>query len=132
MPSDEQLREMLTKEEYHCMREAGIEDPYTGDYLTGRSPAGVFVCTLCKHPLFNTAAQFNSMTGWPSFDATLDGAVEEYDSTWFDKPARGVRCVECKSHLGHVFDDGQTELGKRYSINSVGIKYSKPTPQAEA
>ena len=32
-------------------------------------------------------------------------------------------CESCGSHLGHIFDDGQSETGMRYCVNSVSMKF---------
>jgi peptide-methionine (R)-S-oxide reductase len=37
----------------------------------------MFVCAGCGSPLFDATTKYNSGTGWPSFYAALDGAVEE-------------------------------------------------------
>ena len=114
-------KKKLTPEQYRVLIEKGTERPFTGKYVhppfrrAGKTKDGNYVCMVCENPLFSSDAQFDSGTGWPSFDKAIEGSVKYKD----DHGATEIICSNCKSHLGHVFEDGPTETGKRYCINSV-------------
>ncbi len=114
---EEDIKQKLTKEQYHVLREKGTERPFTGKYVH-KSEDGSYVCMVCGQALFASDAQFDSGTGWPSFDKAIPGAIIQQED---EDGSRRIEiiCSNCKSHLGHVFDDGPTETGKRYCINSV-------------
>ena len=127
----EQLKKKLTEEQYRVLIEKGTERPFTGKYVhppsprlrrAGKTDDGNYVCMVCANPLFSSDAQFDSGTGWPSFDKAIEGSVQYQD----DHGATEIICSNCKSHLGHVFDDGPTQTGKRYCINSVCLDLKKP------
>jgi peptide-methionine (R)-S-oxide reductase len=134
MPSEEELKARLTPEEYEVLRNEGTELPYTGDFLT-KTPEGTFVCKVCGQPLFESTAKYDSMTGWPSFDQALPGAVVEKEDSTHGMSRTEIVCSRCGSHLGHVFNDGPvTSTGKRYCLNSVCLNLDeskKPTPRAQ-
>ncbi len=116
--SEEELKQKLTAEEYHVLREKGTEAPGTGKYLHEKKE-GIYACLVCGNQLFPSDAKFDSGTGWPSFDQALTGAVKEIQDTSHGMSRTEVTCANCGSHLGHVFDDGPTTTGKRYCMNSV-------------
>ena len=116
--SEEEWKQMLTPEQYKILRERGTEAPFTGEYVHEKAD-GTYACAACGNPLFDSTAKFDSGTGWPSFDQALPSAVETHVDNDHGMVRTEITCARCGSHLGHIFDDGPTDTGKRYCINSV-------------
>ena len=116
--NEEEIKNKLTAEEYHVLREKGTEAPGTGKYLHEKAE-GTYNCKVCANPLFTSDAKFDSGTGWPSFDQALPGAVKYEHDNVYGMERTEVLCANCNSHLGHVFDDGPETTGKRFCMNSV-------------
>ncbi|MFZ2167465.1 MAG: peptide-methionine (R)-S-oxide reductase MsrB [Minisyncoccia bacterium] len=116
--TDEEWKKTLTPEQYHVLREKGTEAPFSSS-LSHPDKDGVYRCAACGNPLFAADAKFDSGTGWPSFDQALPGAVREVIDTSLGMSRTEIVCARCGSHLGHVFNDGPTDTGKRYCTNAV-------------
>lgn len=119
---ESEFRAKLTPEEYRVLREKGTEAPFSGDLLREKR-AGRFSCAACGNQLFESSKKFDSGTGWPSFDQALPGAVEFVEDNNHGMHRTEIICTRCKSHLGHVFDDGPTPTGMRHCINSVCLAF---------
>ena len=122
MESEAELKKRLSAEAYHVLREKGTELPFSGKYVHEKG-AGMYRCAVCGNQLFSSHTKFDSGTGWPSFDEALPGAVSFVKDSSYGMDRAEVECANCKSHLGHIFDDGPTDTGKRLCINSVCLGF---------
>ena len=121
--AEEQWREELSPMQYSVLREAHTERPFTGEYVQNHAD-GSYHCAGCGAELFSSDAKFESGTGWPSFDQpAIAEAVElRPDNSLFMRRTEVV-CRRCGGHLGHVFNDGPTQTGDRYCINSCSLAF---------
>lgn len=84
----------------------------------------MYNCVVCAAPLFSSDAKFDSKTGWPSFDKPSKNENISFEDDYSLGIRRvEVKCRNCGSHLGHVFDDGPTKGGKRFCINSLALDF---------
>lgn len=114
----------LSPQEYHVLREAGTEAPFTGEYVDTKTE-GVYSCRACGAELFRSDTKFESHCGWPSFYAPLaKDSVIYIEDTSLGRVRTEVRCATCGGHLGHVFEgEGYgTPTDLRYCINSVSVR----------
>ncbi|MEU8254126.1 peptide-methionine (R)-S-oxide reductase MsrB [Micromonospora inaquosa] len=120
--TDEEWRVRLTPEEFHVLREAGTERPWTGEYVDTKTQ-GVYHCRACGLEVFSSDTKFDSHCGWPSFDDAIPGRVKEIEDRSLGMARTEIRCARCDSHLGHVFHgEGFTPKDTRHCVNSVSIK----------
>ncbi len=120
----EWLRE-LSPDQYSVCRDKATEPPFSGEYNNCKED-GIYLCSCCGNPLFDSATKFDSGTGWPSFWTPIsDDAVAAEEDESMLKRRTEVLCAACDAHLGHVFDDGPQPTGLRYCMNSVSLKLAK-------
>ena len=124
--TDAEWRSTLTPDQYAILRKDGTERPFTSPLLH-EERKGIFACAGCGSDLFSSATKFDSGTGWPSFWAPLDKAVDEHADHSWGMTRTAVTCRRCDGHLGHVFDDGPKPTGLRYCMNGLALTFKPAT-----
>jgi peptide-methionine (R)-S-oxide reductase len=121
--TDEEWRAILSPAEFRVLRQAGTEAPWTGEYVSTKTK-GVYRCRACNAELFASDTKFESHCGWPSFWSPLaEDRVRYIEDNSLGMRRVEVRCANCDSHLGHVFEgEGYpTPTDQRYCINSISL-----------
>ncbi len=123
-PSDAELRERLSAEQYEITQNKGTERPFTGKYVDHKGN-GDYHCVCCGAALFSSDHKYDSGSGWPSFFLPLAGeAVRVKKDMSHGMIRQEVLCARCGSHLGHGFEDGPQPTGLRYCINSASLDFT--------
>ena len=122
-PSDADLRQRLSPEQYQVTQHEGTEPPFRNEFWDNKK-AGIYVDVVSGEALFSSLDKYDSGTGWPSFTRPLEaGNVVTRTDFKLLLPRTEVRSRLAGSHLGHVFDDGPAPTGLRYCMNSAALRF---------
>ncbi len=124
-PSQEEIKEKLTDEQYRVTQESATERPYTHEY-NNIEEDGIYVDIVSGEPLFSSQDKYDAACGWPSFTRPIEDNIKEKEDLSLGMRRVEVRSKSGDSHLGHVFPDGPAEEGgMRYCINGASLRFIK-------
>lgn len=123
-PSPEELKKKLTPLQYEVTQKNGTERPFTPEYKDPNGD-GIYVDVVSGEPLFSSRDRYDSGTGWPSFTKPIDNdaVIRKKENTPLYGSRTEIRSRYADSHLGHVFNDGPGEDGKRYCMNGSALRF---------
>ena len=126
--TDDQWKALLAEKgaepvAYQVTRHASTERPFTGKYESHWAD-GSYHCMCCNAKLFDSGTKFDAHCGWPSFSLAIPGAIKEITDRTLGMVRVETVCAECGAHLGHVFEDGPSETGLRYCMNSASLNFT--------
>ena len=123
MMKNEDWKSKLSPEQYYVLREKGTERAFTGALLMNKEK-GIYSCAGCGNELFTDEMKFDSHCGWPSFDREIAGGkIKKTMDKTHGMIRTEITCAKCDGHLGHIFDDGPTQTGERYCVNSLSLLF---------
>lgn len=122
--TDAEWKAQLTNAEYQVLRNAATDVAFQSPYSDNHE-AGTYYCRACHLKLFTSDTKFESGTGWPSFYKVFNkkNVVEVDDRSLPGEERTEIICARCRSHLGHVFDDGPKPTGLRYCMNGSALTF---------
>lgn len=121
--SEDEWASTLSPEQYRVLRGHGTERPGTSP-LNEEKRHGTFCCAGCGQALFSAETKYESCSGWPSFFASLEGAVATTEDQSHGMRRVEVHCARCGGHLGHVFPDGPRPTGLRFCMNGIAMAFT--------
>ncbi len=121
--TEAEWKAQLSELEYNVLRQAGTERAFTSPLDKIYEP-GTYHCKACDIKLYESQHKFDSGTGWPSFDRGVDENLQLDVDHKVGYARTELKCGNCGSHLGHMFDDGpENTTGKRHCINGAALTF---------
>lgn len=123
--TEKEWKAILTPEQFRITRKKGTESPGSGAHCESFQQ-GLYTCTCCDTPLFDSSGKYQSGSGWPSFTQPIrESSIKYVKDISFGMIRVEIVCNTCDAHLGHVFPDGPAPSGLRYCVNSISIQLMK-------